>query len=275
MRVLTVLCVAWIGGWFAVMPVYEYVNDKVTEAIKAALHGKTNYVTQFPDATQPFMLKFKLSFFLALMIVLPYIVVQIWGFVAPALKESEQRPFKRLAPASALLFLMGAFFAWLIVPTTFGWFASYAEEFPGTSIFQEAGSQVFLVAKMLLAFGVAFQLPIIVYGIGIAGLLSADSLLKYWRHAATVIFFLAAVITPSNDPISMLTMAIPLTVLFVASVYAVKFTQRNRVRPEAEDDAPMAVLDMGEPIAVPEPTPDLGEPIVTREETDDENRTSG
>jgi sec-independent protein translocase protein TatC len=117
---------------------------------------------------------------------------------------------------------------------------------------------------MLLAFGVAFQLPIIVYGIGIAGLLSTESLLKYWRHAASVIFVLSAIITPSNDPISMLTMAVPLTVLFVASVYAVKFTQRKQMRPEAEDDAPMAVLDMGEPIAYPEENP---EEIEVRRET--------
>lgn len=254
MRVLGVIIVAWLGGWFAVMPVYGYVNGVITRAIEQALHHKTPYVTQFPEATGPFMLKFKLSFYIALIVVLPYIVVQIWGFIAPALKENEQRPFKKLAPASALLFLIGAGFAWAIVPTTFAWFASYAEEFPGTSIFQEAGSQVFLVAKMLLAFGVAFQLPIIVYGIGIAGLLSTESLLKYWRHGATAIFILSAIITPSNDPISMLTMAIPLTVLFIASVYAVKFTQRKRARAEAIEDAPMAVLDMGEPIAYPEAT---------------------
>lgn len=252
MRVLGVLLVAWFAGWFAVMPVYRYVNGVIEHAIRAAI-GSNVYKTVFQDATQPFMLKFKLSFYIALMIVLPYIVVQIWGFVAPALKENEQRPFKKLAPASAMLFLIGAGFAWAIVPTTFAWFASYAGEF-GNDIFQEAGSQVFLVAKMLLAFGIAFQLPIIVYGIGIAGLLSSESLLKYWRHAASVIFVLSAIITPSNDPISMLMMAVPLTVLFIASVYAVKFTQRRQIRPEAEDNAPMAVLDMGEPIAYPEAT---------------------
>ncbi|RYG23136.1 twin-arginine translocase subunit TatC [bacterium] len=254
MRVLGVLLVAWIAGWFAVMPVYGYIEGVINRAVTKAMGPGHEYRTIFDDVTQPFMLKFKLSFYIALAIVLPYIVVQIWGFVAPALKENEQRPFKRLAPASAILFIVGAGFAWAIVPTTFGWFASYTNEFAGNDVLQKAGNQVFLVVKMLLAFGVAFQLPIIVYGIGIAGLLSTESLLKYWRHAASVIFVLSAIITPSNDPISMLMMAVPLTVLFIASVYAVKFTQRKQTRPEAEDHAPMAVLDMGEPIAYPETT---------------------
>ena len=236
------------------MPVYGYIEGVINRAVTRSMGSGHEYKTVFGDVTQPFMLKFKLSFYIALAIVLPYIVVQIWGFVAPALKESEQRPFRKLAPASAILFLIGVGFAWAIVPTTFGWFASYANEFAGNDILQQAGNQVFLVVKMLLAFGVAFQLPIIVYGIGIAGLLSTESLLKYWRHAASVIFVLSAIITPSNDPISMLMMAVPLTVLFVASVYAVKFTQRNRTRPEAEDNSPIAVLDTGEPIAYPEAT---------------------
>ena len=261
MRVLGVLIVAWIGGWFAVEPVYNYVNRVIERAVKSELGGETPYLTQFKDSTQPFMLLFKLSFFIALMVVLPFIVTQIWAFVAPALKENEQKPFKRLAPASAALFLLGAGLAWLIVPTTFAFFAGFAKNFPGTSIFQEAGSQVFLVMKMLLAFGVAFQLPIIVYGIGIAGLLSPEALLKYWRHAATGIFLLSAIITPSSDPISMMMMGVPLTILFIASVYAVKFTQRNRILDEPPQETPMAPINLGEPIA-----PD---------DTDEENRTSG
>jgi sec-independent protein translocase protein TatC len=254
MRILGVLSFAWIGGWFAVMPVYRYVEGRIDRAIVEALHGKANYHPVIHQTTDAFMLKFKLSFFIALLVALPYIVLQLWGFIAPALKESEQRPFRRLAPISVALFLLGAGFAWAVVPSAFAWFASYVEEFPGVDINQEAGSQVFFVAKMLLAFGVAFQLPLIVFGLGIAGLLTADTLLKYWRHGATAIFVISMIVTPSQDPVSMLMMAIPLTILFIASVYAVKFVQRKQNRPEALDDSPIAVLDMGEPIAYPEAT---------------------
>ena len=262
------LCVAWVAGWWAVLPVYRYVEGRIDRAITEALHGRAVYQPVIHETTAAFMLKFKLSFYIALIVALPYIVLQVWGFVAPALKDNEQKPFKRLAPLSVLLFLIGAGFAWSIVPSAFGWFASYVEDFPGVNINQEAGSQVFLVAKMLLAFGVAFQLPLIVYGIGMAGLLSADTLLKYWRHGATGIFILSMLITPSQDPVSMLMMAIPLTILFIGSVYAVKFMQGKKARLAAEEDVPMTAL------AVSEPTAGYGEPIVSNGETDDEKLTS-
>jgi sec-independent protein translocase protein TatC len=83
---------------------------------------------------------------------------------------------------------------------------------------------------MLLAFGIAFQLPLFVYILGILNLLKAETLIKYWRHCATVIFIISMVATPSQDPLSMLLMAIPLSILFIISVYAVKFTQRKKAK---------------------------------------------
>ena len=124
----------------------------------------------------------------------------------------------------------------------------------------------------------AFQLPLIVYGLGIAGLLSADTLLKYWRHGASAIFVISMIITPSQDPISMLMMAVPLTMLFIASIYAVKFVQRKKVRIEAEENVPAEVINVGEPIAVPDGDetvyPDnVGEPIAQGQ--DDTENTQG
>ena len=108
------------------------------------------------------------------------------------------------------------------------WFASYIEECPGTSLYQEAGSMVFLILKILAAFGVAFQLPLAVYILGALELLSAETLLKHWRQAATAIFVIAMIVTPSQDPLTMLMMAIPLVILFMISVYVVKFTQARK-----------------------------------------------
>jgi len=279
--VVGVLTVAWVAAWFLVKPIYGYLNQVIVTAVKERLGKDFRYDESWRNTAEPFLFKLKFSFFLALIIVLPYIVLQIWGFIAPALKSNEQRPFKKLAPASTLLFLLGAGLGWLVTPTTFSWFASYAEEFPGTSIIQEPGTQVFFVLKMLLAFGVAFQLPLIVFGLGIAGLLSADTLLKYWRHGASAIFVISMIITPSQDPISMLMMAIPLTILFIGSVYAVKFVQRKKVRIESEENVPLEVIRTGEPIAVPESdetsssSVNFGEPIARGDdETQDHQSTS-
>jgi sec-independent protein translocase protein TatC len=89
--------------------------------------------------------------------------------------------------------------------------------------------------KMMLAFGIGFQLPLIVYALGAMNLLSAETLVKHWRHASVVIFVIAAALTPSNDAFSMLMMAIPLVILFMISVWAVKLTQGRKKR--AQDAA--------------------------------------
>ena len=294
-RVLAALVVGWFVGWYLEPPLYFMMEGRINDAILRVLGPKhIPYTTAVHNATEFFMLKLKLSFYIGLVLTLPVIILNIWGFVAPALKPNEQRPFKRLAPASTILFLMGAGFAYAAVPAMFAWFASYAEDFHGVSLIQEAGSQLFLVVKMMLAFGVAFQLPLIVYGLGLAGVLTADTLVKYWRHGASGIFLIAAVVTPSNDPFSMLMMAIPLTALFIGSVYAVKFMERGRekqrlideeARQRDLDQSPIAVLDRPDtPFIIEQNGADLPDPLEEtgrrlsdegEDGTDELNRTSG
>jgi sec-independent protein translocase protein TatC len=235
-RSLYALSAGWLIGWYAEKPVYGYLSGIINKAIVASMPPGHPYIEQFPHATDAFFLKFKLSFLIGMILAFPFIIVQLWGFVAPALKPNEQKPFKRLAPASALMFIVGAGFAWFITPNAMGWFVSYVGEFPGTALYQEAGAMVFFVLKLLLAFGVAFQLPLIVYGMGLAGVLEAETLLKYWRQSAATIFVVAMIVTPSQDPATMLAMAIPLCILFMISVYAVKFVQRKRPKETVEQN---------------------------------------
>ena len=224
-RSLYALTVGWLIGWYAEKPVYGYLSGIINRAIVKAMPPGHPYIEQFPHATDAFFLKFKLSFLIGAIMAFPFLILQLWGFVAPALKPNEQKPFRRLAPASALMFIMGVGFAWFITPNAMAWFVSYVGEFPNTALFQEAGAMVFFVLKLLLAFGVAFQLPLVVYGMGLAGVLEAETLIKYWRQSAVTIFIVAMIVTPSQDPATMLAMAIPLCILFMISVYAVKLVQ--------------------------------------------------
>jgi sec-independent protein translocase protein TatC len=89
---------------------------------------------------------------------------------------------------------------------------------------------VLFQVKLILAFGLGFQLPVVVYGLGAMGLLSAQTLAKYWRHGTVFVFILSAILTPSNDPLTMLMMAVPLSILFMISVWAVKIVQRKKVK---------------------------------------------
>ncbi len=231
-RSLTAICIGWAVGWIEFEPIYHYLQHVVDKAIREGLAKGHTYTEAFWSAPEAFLLQLQLSFMIGVILAFPYIVMQIWGFVAPALKPNERKPFQKLAPASALLFFMGVGFAWFVTPSALKWFVSYLENFPDVALIQHAGTMVFFILKLLLAFGFAFQLPLIVYGMGLAGILSAETLLKYWRHSSITIFAVAALVTPSNDPATMLAMAIPLVILFIISVYAVKFVQRKKPKQE-------------------------------------------
>jgi sec-independent protein translocase protein TatC len=226
-RCLWILCIAWGVSWLKVDEMREFLTNRAIKAMElVAPKGSVNEVVH--QASEFFMIKMRISFFCAFLIAFPFIVLQIWAFIAPGLKPNEQKPFKRLAPFSLVLFVIGALFSWLVMPSAFQWFVSYMPDFPGVKLNQEAGSLAMFTLKCLLAFGIGFQLPLLVYILGALNLLSAETLVKYWRHAAVAIFFLAGAITPSNDPATMLMMAVPLTVLFMISAWAVKVTQKNR-----------------------------------------------
>lgn len=228
-RSLLVLAVAWAVGWYFFPPIFDYLNQMVKQSIESVVPAD-KYQEIFNNLTGPFLLQLHLSFLIGLTIAFPFIVLQLWGFIAPALKPEEQRPIKRLAPVSVLLFAMGVTFCWMVMPAALRFFAEYLKNFQGFALMQTAGTMVFFILKMLLAFGFAFQLPLFVYILGLLDLLKAETLLKYWRHSATVIFIISMVVTPSQDPMTMMMMAIPLTILFIISVYAVKFTQKRKAR---------------------------------------------
>ena len=165
---------------------------------------------------------------------LPFTAWHIWGFAAPGLKESEKKPLRGVVPFSVALFFLGVFFCWLVLPSAFQWFASFLDRFPNASLYQSPAEMVSFSLKMMAAFGICFQLPLIVYALGRLGVLTPETMMQYWRQATVFIFFAAAAITPSNDPISMLMMAIPLCILFIISVYAVKLTARKDKRLSGE-----------------------------------------
>jgi len=238
MRSLFALVLGWVAGWFIEPYAYAVLNRMVMKAIRKQLPPGADFKIVFPTVTEPFMLQIKLSLGIGLILVFPYIVLQVWGFIAPGLKRNERRPFMRLAPFSVFLFALGVAFCWVILPTALGWFTEYLKNYEGAALYQDPGILIFFCVKLLLAFGIGFQLPLVVWVLGALNLLSAETLLKYWRQAATAIFIFAAIVTPSNDAFSMLMMAIPLTILFIISVYVVKFTQRKQRAERDKRDAP-------------------------------------
>lgn len=229
------LTVGWVAAWYMIQPLYDALAKHLEKPIKDNLPPGTKFETVIPNATDAFMLLLQLSFVVGIFVALPFIVSQLWGFIAPGLKESEKKPIRNVLPIAVGLFFLGAYFCWLILPAAYSWFAGFFVYFKGVSLFQDPRQMMSFSVKMMLAFGICFQLPLVVYILGKIGLLSSETLLKYWRQATVAIFFISAGITPSNDPISMLMMAIPLCILFAISVYAIKLTTKGKKEAHDED----------------------------------------
>ena len=229
-RSLLIICAGWVAGWFLEPMVFGWLSNLVITNIQQVVHNPDKIKIIWDSFTEMFMMKIRLSFMIGLIPGLPLAIMQMWGFVKPGLKPKERQPIERVAPFSIFLFAMGVGFAIAILGPCTRWFASYLEDFPNTVIYQRPDVLVTFAMKMMIAFGLGFQLPLVVWALGAIGLLSAETLVKYWRHAAVGIFFLAAAFTPSNDAFSMLMMAVPMVVLFMISVWAVKITQSKRAK---------------------------------------------
>jgi len=219
-------------GWFLQPWVYQTLSQVARELIPKDVE----YKEVFRNVTDAFMLKMRLAFYIGIFITLPLTVLQLWGFIAPGLKESERRPLKIVAPLSLFLFALGTWFCWLILPSAFAWFLSYLPEFKDTAVYQEPGTLIFFIVKMLLSFGVGFQLPLVVFFLAKVGIITDESLKQSWRQYTVGIFTGAAILTPSNDLFSMMMMAVPLTLLFFLSILAIKITSKSRDRDPALDE---------------------------------------
>lgn len=233
-RSLIILISAWVIGYYIQPGIYDFLMEWGRRSVPKSV----DYKEVFNSLTSPFMLKLKFGFFLGLILCAPFLATQIWGFVKPGLKPEERRAFRSIVPFSLILFSMGVGLCWMVLPMALSWFVSYATDFAGTSIYQEPGNLVFFIMKMLLAFGVAFQLPVIVFFLSRVGILTPELLMSSWRQATTGIFVISMFITPSNDALSMLMMAIPMTLLYVITIYVVKVTQ-----PKAEREAILDQLE--------------------------------
>jgi sec-independent protein translocase protein TatC len=228
---------AALGAAFAVC---FYFADRifgflVQPLVKAFPPGEGKLV--YTKLYEAFFVEVRVAFFAAFFLAFPVIANQIWAFVAPGLYAKEKRAFLPFLVATPILFLMGGALAYYVVmPTAFRFFLGYQGNLGG--IEQEAlpsiGEYLSLVMHFILAFGIAFLLPVLLMLIERAGLVTRDQLKRGRRYAILVAFVVAAVATPP-DVLSQFMLAVPLILLYEISLVAIWFTERRRARETATE----------------------------------------
>lgn len=169
---------------------------------------------------------FKVSLLSGAVLSMPLILYQIWLFVAPGLTPQERRYVFVFIPSALLLFVIGLAFAWFILlPAAIDFLAGFM---PDVFMTEWTGQDyISFVVKMLFWIGVSFEMPVIIYLIARAGIVTARALREQWRIAVVGIAVLAAVITPSVDPITMLLTMLPLNILYGLSIVLAHVGQRQ------------------------------------------------
>ncbi len=199
---------------------YGFIGKLIPKIIAPAGH------LIFTAPAEAFSTYMTVGALVALIVASPYIVYQIWAFVGSALKPSEKKFVFIFAPLSLLFFLSGAAFAYFVaVPMAYRFLMSFSSEYliPMISVKNYLG----FLGHMIMAFGVAFELPLVLGFLAKIGIASPEYLRQKRRHAVVIILIVAALVAPP-DVASMLVLAVPLMILYEVGIIFVKFFYKHK-----------------------------------------------
>lgn len=191
---------------------------------------------QYTELMGGFMFYFKVGAFAGLLLSAPVIFLQIWLFVAPGLYQRERRVVVPFVASSTALFASGVYFAHrFAIPSMLKFFASFENQF--VDMRPNISSTFDFYVKMILAFGLVFQMPILVFFLARFGIVTARFMWKHFRYAVLIIFVLAAIATPTADPVNQAMFAAPMVVLYLISIVVAWVFQKKKKKDDDDDDA--------------------------------------
>ena len=227
MRSLLVFVVLLVVAFFFYSQLLDLVLNPYNDA-REQLGNSVQTKAYISGAGGPLMLNLKLCSMAALVVSAPYWLYQIWAFIVPGLHANEKKWTRVFVAVAGPLFLAGVSVGYYILPKGLTVLIGFTPK--GLDNLVEFGEYYTFFTRMLLVFGIAFEIPLFVVLLNLAGVISGRALSQHrsWIIVGTFIF--AAVATPSTDPISMLFLAVPMTVLFLVSEMIARTIDRRRGR---------------------------------------------
>jgi sec-independent protein translocase protein TatC len=222
------LFIFFIGCYFFAEHIYGFLVDPYAEAVQ---NDGTNRRLIFTALQETFLTYLKVSFFAAFFVTCPFILMQIWKFIAPGLYKHEKKaivPYLILTPI--LFFLGGTLVYYLIMPLAIKFFLSFESTGLNTNLPIQLEAKVneylSLIMKLIFAFGLSFQLPVILSLLARIGVIDSKFLTEKRKYVVVIIFAAAALLTPP-DPITQIGLAVPLLILYELSIFSVRIIEKK------------------------------------------------
>ena len=222
------LIIFFIGCYFFAEHLYGFLVEPYAKAVK---NDGLERRLIFTALQETFLTYLKVSFFTAFFVTCPYILMQIWKFIAPGLYKHEKiaiLPYLILTPV--LFFIGGMLVYYLIMPLAIKFFLSFESTGLSTNLPIQLEAKVneylSLIMKLIFAFGISFQLPVVLSLLARVGLIDSEFLKQRRKYVVVIIFAAAALLTPP-DPITQIGLAIPLLILYELSIFSVNIIEKK------------------------------------------------
>ena len=227
-RKLIISGISWLVAFLACYAFAEPLFDMIATPVRAALPEGTSLV--FITATEPFFTYLKIGALAGLLVAMPVIFWQIWSFIAPGLYQHEKRYIFPFVLASTLCFATGAFFGYRYVfPMAFKVLIEFGTSSGDLSAMLSMGSYLSLSSKLLLAFGLVFELPVVIFFLARMGIVDHKMLARNRKFALLAAFLTGAILTPP-DVFSQTALALPFIILYeIGIIVARLFGKRQEV----------------------------------------------
>lgn len=203
------LVVGAVVGWFVYDPVFALLQRPILDLAEAR---EQTVALNFQGVATSFDMRIKVSLFLGVIVSSPWWIYQLWAFITPGLTRRERTYAVAFLAAAVPLFLGGSALAWWVLPNA----VALLTEFTPDEATNLIDAQLYLsfVMRVILAFGVAFLLPVVMVALNLAGLVRARTWAVGWRWAVLTAFVFAAIATPTPDVVTMLSVAFPVCILY-------------------------------------------------------------